>query len=325
MALPATLASSGLAEHGGTLRVNSSPTGLPATASTANGSVLVASAWMLGTLMSFTTMAVAVREVTPEIHTFQVMFSRTLVGFIVLFPIVAWQRFEPVRTSRIKLHLARNFVHFFGQLGWFYGIVLLPMAMVFALEFTTPIWAALLAVLFLGERFTRGRAIAIVFGFTGILIVVQPGIQAVTVGTFVLLGSAMCFASTIAMTKVLTRTESALTVLFYMTLFQAPFAGLLVIGEWTTPTWTQTGWLCVIGLTGLSAHYCTTSALTIADATVIVPIDFLRLPLIALIAAALYDEPVRAAVLVGALIIFSGNYYNIWRENRINRRATAPV
>ncbi|MEK9662231.1 MAG: DMT family transporter, partial [Alphaproteobacteria bacterium] len=266
--------------------------------------------------LSFTLMAVAVREVTPAIGTFQVMTFRTGIGFLILLPIVAWYRFEPIRTKRLPLHLARNFVHFFGQLGWFFGVTLLPLATVFALEFTTPLWAALLAVLVLGERLTRSRLIAVVFGFTGILIIVQPGLREVGIGTFVLLGAAMCFASTLVMTKLLTRTDSALTVLWYMTLIQAPFSLVLVSGSWVMPTTIEFAWLCLVGVTGLSAHYCTARALAVADATVVVPIDFLRLPLIAIVAAMLYDEPIRLAVLLGAVIIFSGNYYNIWCEQR---------
>lgn len=289
---------------------------LPASPPAPRAPALVGAAWMVGTLLSFTTMAVAVREVAASIHTFEIMLFRTCVGFLILLPIVAWHRFQPVRTTRFRLHAARNFVHFFGQLGWFYGVTVLPLATVFALEFTTPIWAALLAVLFLGERMTRSRLVAVIFGFTGILIVVQPGIQTVNLGTLVLLGAAMCFASTIAMTKLLTRTDSALTVLWYMTLCQAPFSVLLAWNHWVTPTLGEFGWLCLIGATGLTAHFCTTRALSVADATVVVPIDFLRLPLIALVAAALYDEPVRAAVLIGALLIFSGNYYNIWQSSR---------
>ena len=279
---------------------------------------------MVGTLLSFATMAVAVREVTPAIHTFEIMLFRTGVGFLVLLPIVAYYRFRPLRTARLGLHAGRNFVHFFGQLGWFYGVTLLPLATVFALEFTTPLWATLLAVLFLGERLTRSRLVAVLLGFVGILIVVQPGIEAVGIGTVVLLGAAVCFASTIVLTKLLTRTDAALTVLWYMTLFQAPFSLVLVWGYWVTPTPVEFAWLCLIGVTGLTAHFCTTRALAVADATVVVPIDFLRLPLIALVAALLYDEPVRAAVLVGAGIIFAGNYYNILRENRRSGVPPAP-
>jgi drug/metabolite transporter (DMT)-like permease len=276
---------------------------------------------MIGTLLSFATMAVAVREVSPAIHTFEIMLFRTGIGFVVLLPIVARYRFRPLRTGRLGLHAGRNFIHFFGQLGWFYGVTLLPLATVFALEFTTPVWAALLALVFLGERMTRGRLVAVLFGFAGVLIIVQPGMQALDIGTAVLLGAAVCFASTIILTKLLTRTDAALTVLWYMTLLQAPFSLALVWPYWVTPTPLQLAWLCVIGVTGLSAHYCTTRALTVADATVVVPIDFLRLPLIALVAALLYDEPVRAAVLIGAGLIFAGNYYNIVRENR---RVRAP-
>jgi drug/metabolite transporter (DMT)-like permease len=275
---------------------------------------LIGAGWMVGTLLSFTLMAVSVREVAPQIHTFEIMLFRTGIGFLVLLPIVARYRLVPLRTSRLKLHAARNFIHYFGQLGWFFGVTLLPLATVFALEFTTPIWAAILAVLLLGERMTRSRIVAILLGFLGVLIIVQPGVQAVGIGTLVLLGAAFCFATTLVLTKLLTRTDSALTVLWYMTLFQAPFSLVLAWSYWVTPTAGELAWLCLIGLTGLSAHDCTARALTVADAVVVIPIDFLRLPLIALVGALFYDEPVRAAVLVGALLIFSGNYYNLLRE-----------
>jgi drug/metabolite transporter (DMT)-like permease len=291
-------------------------TGTPVSVPARTGPAVAGAAWMIGTLLSFTTMAVAVRELTPAIGTLQVMAFRTGIGFVVLLPIIARYRFAPLRTGRLPLHATRNFIHFFGQLGWFYGVTLLPLATVFALEFTTPIWAALLAVLLLGERFTRSRVAAIALGFAGVMVIVQPGLQAVGAGTAVLLGAAFCFASTLVCTKALTRTDSALTVLFYMTLIQAPFSALLVIGDWATPTPEEFAWLCVVGVTGLTAHYCTARALSVADATIVVPIDFLRLPLIAVVAALLYDEPVRAAVLVGALLIFGGNYYNLWCERR---------
>jgi drug/metabolite transporter (DMT)-like permease len=273
---------------------------------------LIGAGWMVGTLLSFTLMAVSVREVAPQIHTFQIMLFRTGIGFLVLLPIVARYRLVPLRTSRLKLHAARNFIHYFGQLGWFFGVTLLPLATVFALEFTTPIWAAFLAILLLGERMTRGRIVAIVLGFAGVLVIVQPGVEAVGIGTFVLLGAALCFATTLVLTKLLTRTDSALTVLWYMTLFQAPFSLVLAWSYWVTPTAGELAWLCLIGVTGLSAHYCTARALTVADAIVVIPIDFLRLPLIAIVGALFYEEPIRATVLIGALLIFTGNYYNLY-------------
>ena len=210
----------------------------------------------------------------------------------------------------------RNIVHFGAQLGWITGIGLLPLAEVFAIEFTTPIWATILAVLFLGERLNRGRVVALVLGFTGILVILRPGLAVIEPGAFAVLGAAVGFAITLTLTKFLTRTDSPLTILLYMSVIQLPFGIVLSALEWTTPDLLQLLWLMVIGAVGLSAHYCTARALSLADQTIVVPMDFMRLPLIVLVGFALYSESVELLVLAGAGLIFAGNYYSIFRENR---------
>ena len=192
----------------------------------------------------------------------------------------------------------------------------MPLAEVFAIEFTTPIWATILAVLFLGERLNRGRVVALVLGFTGILVILRPGLAVIEPGAFAVLGAAVGFAITLTLTKFLTRTDSPLTILLYMSVIQLPFGIVLSALEWTTPDLLQLFWLVVIGAVGLSAHYCTARALSLADQTIVVPMDFMRLPLIVLVGFALYSESVELLVLAGAGLIFAGNYYSIFRENR---------
>ena len=278
--------------------------------------VIQAVFWMTGTLLSFTLMAVAVREISGEIHSFQIMLFRSLGALVILLPIAVMPGRHVWRTTRIGTQFGRNLVHFVAQLGWITGIGLLPLAEVFAIEFTTPIWATILAVLFLGERLNRGRIIALLFGFTGILVILRPGLTVIEPGAFAVLGAAVGFAITLTLTKFLTRTDSPLTILLYMSVIQLPLGLILVAFEWTTPTLLQLFWLMVIGFVGLSAHYCTARALSLADQTIVVPMDFMRLPLIVLVGFALYSESAELLVLAGAGLIFAGNYYSIFRENR---------
>lgn len=276
---------------------------------------------MVGTLLSFTLMAIAVREVGASIHAFEIQFFRSVGALIILAPFAFRKGWTSLKTTQLKLQGFRNIVHYAAQLGWITGVVALPLSEVFAIEFTTPVWAALIAAVFLGEQLNRGRIAAVVLGFVGILVILQPGIATINPATFAVLAAAVGFAITLAATKALTGTDSPLTILLYMALIQLPIGAVMAAFVWTTPSLPQLFWLFAVGATGLSAHYCTTRALYLADATIVVPMDFMRLPLIVLVGFALYGESAKWWVLLGAAIIFAGNYYSIRREQ--HRRAGA--
>ncbi|MEK9965888.1 MAG: DMT family transporter [Rhodospirillaceae bacterium] len=285
--------------------------------------LLRAVAWMTGTLLSFTLMAVAVRELSGEIHSFQMMLFRSISSLVILAPFIVTMGAAIWRTDSLKLQFGRNTVHFAAQLGWITGIALLPLAEVFAIEFTAPIWSTVLAVLFLGERLNRGRIVAVILGFLGILVILRPGIAVIDDGAFAVLAAAIGFAMTITFTKYMTRTDRVITILVYMSVIQLPMGLALSAFVWITPDWLQLFWLFIVGATGLSAHFCTAKALSIADQTIVVPMDFMRLPLIIAVGFLLYSEAVEIAVLIGALMIFAGNYYSIRLEQRRRRRTGA--
>jgi S-adenosylmethionine uptake transporter len=212
--------------------------------------------------------------------------------------------------------VTRNLVHFAGQYGWTLGVVLLPLAEVFALEFTTPVWVALLAVPLLGERLTPSRMVAVLGGFAGILVILRPGIAVVDPGSFVVLGAALCFAASIIMVKWLIRSERPLTILFFMCLVQLPVGLVLCLPEWVWPAWWDVPWIVIYGVGSLVAHLGMAKAFQVADATTMIPIDFLRMPAIALIGYALYGEALSIWILVGAALIFGANYYSLRVEVR---------
>ena len=274
---------------------------------------------MTGAIASFSTMAVAGREVSFALDTFEIMLFRSVVGvIIVVFAAIAFGTLRQINRQQFSLHFARNIMHFIGQNLWFYAVTVIPLAQVFALEFTSPIWVILLSPLLLGERITLIRAAAALMGFIGILVVTRPNMAGINTGVIMAASSAIFFAFTIIFTKRLTRTQSITCILFYLTVLQLGF-GLITAGydgDIALPNAETLPWLVLIGVAGLLGHFCIANALAIAPATVVVPIDFARLPVIAVIGMLAYGEAFDLWVLLGAGIIFTGNYLNIWSETR---------
>ncbi|SHJ24897.1 Threonine/homoserine efflux transporter RhtA [Shimia gijangensis] len=282
--------------------------------------ILRSALWMSGAILSFSSMAIAGRAVATELDTFEIMMYRSFVGVVIVVVISTLTRTQSQITRRsLGVHFVRNAAHFAGQNLWFFALTLIPLAQVFALEFTSPLWVLVLSPFVLKERLTSTRAIAAILGFIGILIVARPGASPINAGVIAAALSAIGFAISIMLTKRLTRTESITCILFYLTTMQAIF-GIICAGwdmDITLPSAQTAPWLILIGCAGLLAHFCLTTALSIAPATVVVPIDFIRLPAIAVIGMLFYNEPLDMFVLLGAAVIFAGNYLNILSETRL--------
>jgi drug/metabolite transporter (DMT)-like permease len=283
---------------------------------------LAAAAWMTGSILSFSAMAVAGRAVSGVHDTFEIMTWRSLIGLAVVVAVAgAIGRLGEVRTDRLGSHLVRNLFHFTGQNLWFYALATIPLAQVFALEFTSPLWVILLSAAFLGERLTAARAAAAGLGFAGIVVVARPDFAAIEAGVAAAAACAVCFAVTQVMTKALTRGEGIVSILFWLTLMQLVLgvAAGLWDGALRLPTAATLPWLALIGLCGLVAHFCLTTALSLAPASVVVPVDFARLPVIAAVGWAVYGETVGWHVGAGAAIICAAILLNL----RAGRAAAA--
>lgn len=281
-----------------------------------------AAAYMVGAIFAFSAMAVAGREATLEIDTFELMTYRSIVGLTLVLVIGGMTgHLHEIRTNRMRDHTLRNIFHFAGQNLWFLAVGLIPLAQLFALEFTSPLWVMGLAALFLGERLTRVKIFAGTLGFIGVLIVVQPGSAPFSIGMGAALLAAVCFAITAIFTKGLTRDQSITCILFWLTVIQLILGLIFCLydGEMAFPSASTLPWVIVIGLAGLGAHFCMTSAFAHAPASVVMPIDFARLPLIAVVGMVFYAESLQWGVLIGAVLIFSANYMNILTEHRRSR------
>jgi drug/metabolite transporter (DMT)-like permease len=284
---------------------------------------LRAAIWMTGSILAFSAMAIAGRQIGGIHDSFEIMTVRSAVGLgLVLLTGLATGRLHEVTAQRLPGHFLRNIVHFTAQNLWFWALTLIPLAQLFAIEFTSPIWVILLSPLVLGERLTRARLLAAALGFAGILIVARPNLSALDPGVLAAAAAAIGFAATSILTKKLTRGESILSILFWLTLMQFCFGliGAGIDGQFTLPTAQTLPWLVVIGFSGVLAHLSLTSALSLAPASFVVPIDFVRLPLIAVLAALIYAEPLDPLVLLGGAVIFAGILINIRSELRSNQR-----
>jgi drug/metabolite transporter (DMT)-like permease len=270
--------------------------------------------WMSGAVLSFALMAIAVRELLRHMGILEILFWRTGVALVIAAAVALRHGAATIRTRRLPLHAARALVHLGGQFCWMYAIGALTLATVFAIEFTMPVWTALLAFAFLGERLTPNRIVMLVLGLLGIAIILRPGLGAFHPAALVMLLGALLYAGNIIFTKSLSATDSAIAVTFWMSVVQAPVTLAAAWPGWVTPHAIDIPWMLGIGAGSFAAHYSLTRAMKYADATVVVPIDFTRLPLIAVVGALFYGERFDPMVLVGAAVIFAGTYYSLRRE-----------
>lgn len=274
---------------------------------------------MGGALLSFSVMALSIRALAHVLNIFEILAIRNGAGLVILLA-VALARPDlrsALRPRRMKLHVLRNAVHYAAQFAWAKGLTLLPLATAFALEFTAPAWTGILAAPLLGERLTPSRIGAIVLGFLGVLVILRPGIETFRPGAFLMLAAAIGFALNSVMTKKLTGDVSTFAILFWMNVLQLPLA---LLGAdalfWTKLDHSYLVPVLGVAVAGISAHYCLTSALRWGDATIVIPMDFLRIPLIALVAWAVYGEKLDVFVFAGAALIVLGVSWNLRAETR---------
>jgi len=278
-----------------------------------------AALWMIGAMVSFSLMAVSGRELAPQMNTFEIMFFRSLIGLVLVVTIsYAVGALTEIKTDRLGLHFIRNAAHFSGQNLWFLAVAYIPFSQLFALEFSTPIWVALLAPVFLGEALTRQRMLAVGLGFSGVLIVARPDLQHLDPAILAAMACAVCFAGSLMTTKILTRDQSTSCILFWLTVMQLGMGAfaVAVTGGLSLPQGIDYMWVVIVGVGGLMAHFCITKALALAPAIVVIPLDFMRLPLISVIGFMAYDEAFEWPIAAGALVIFSAILVNLQAENR---------
>jgi drug/metabolite transporter (DMT)-like permease len=282
----------------------------------------MAALWVAGWLALMLVVTVAGRETTRELNVFQIMEMRSILGLLMLYPLIRINGgLAAMKTSRPLQHIGRNLIHYFAQLGWFLALTLIPLGQVVSIEFTMPIWTAILAASFLGERMTVWKILAIVLGILGVIVIVRPETGESNPGQLIALGAAVGFGISFAMMKSLTRTEKTLAIIFWMLALQsaAGFFPALYVWEW--PSAYAWALIVVIAFCGTFSHFCMARAMLYADATVVLPMDFLRVPLTATAGWLIYSEGLDMYSLLGAALILAGNLLNLKASDPVPARA----
>lgn len=274
--------------------------------------------WMVGALLSFSVMAVSIRELSRAgLSIFEILAIRSGVALFVLLALLALRKDLRVHAlpRRMGLNLFRNTVHYASQYSWALSLTMLPLATVFALEFTMPAWTAVLAVWFLHERMTPSRLGVVILGLIGVLVILRPGIASFNPAAILVLLAAFGYAITMITTKQLTKTETTFGIVFWMAVIQLPLS--LIGSDPTVFLRFEPRHILPaigVGMAGLTSHYCLSNAFRFGDATLVVPLDFMRIPLIAVVGWAFYGERLDVFVLLGAMIIVSGVLWNLRSE-----------
>ena len=274
--------------------------------------------WMVGALLSFSVMAVSIRELSRGgLSIFEILAIRSGIALFVLLALLALRKDLRVHAlpRRMGLNLFRNTVHYASQYSWALSLTMLPLATVFALEFTMPAWTAILAVWFLHERMTPSRLGVVILGLIGVLVILRPGIAGFNPAAILVLLAAFGYAITMITTKQLTKTETTFGIVFWMAVIQLPLS--LIGSDPTVFLRFEPRHILPaigVGMAGLTSHYCLSNAFRSGDATLVVPLDFMRIPLIAVVGWAFYGERLDVFVLLGAVIIVSGVLWNLRSE-----------
>lgn len=269
--------------------------------------------------LMFSVMHAMIRSVTQEMHPFEVAFFRAFVGIFVLLPVMIRHNFEQLRTKNIKLHALRGVLNAVAMLSFFSGVKLTELGVVAALGFTAPLFATLLAVFILGEVIRIRRATAILVGFVGTLVILRPGYIPLEVGPLLIIFSSLVWSFALMVIKVMTRTESNVTITTYASIFLSPITLAAAIPFWTWPTVDQWLILIAIGAIGTLAQMGLNAALKLGEASVVLPVDFTKLIWAALLGFILFDEFPDLFTWIGGLMIFASTTYIGIREARLKK------
>lgn len=287
---------------------------------------VIAIALMVGAMVLFSAGHGLVRFASDELHSFQIGFLRSVFGLIFLLPIIlkGWD-FSDLRVKRPKLHIIRGALSAMNTLAWFTAIAIMPLGEAVALNFTSPLFATLLAAIFLGEAVRARRWTATIVGFIGVLIVVRPGGETVQLGAILALGSALSIAVNVLLIRVMSQEDStrAIVTTFNLAIVFFTLIPAMIVWTWPSPLmWAVT---FAVGVTTTVAHLMLTKAMSLAEASAIVPLEFIRLPLAVLIGFVWFAEILDGWTILGATIIGCSAVYIARREAMAARQTATPL
>lgn len=260
-----------------------------------------------------------IRHVSTELHTTEIVFLRNALALLLLLPWVLHRGVATIKTTKLKMYILRAINSQMSMFAMFYGLSAIPLTDATALSFTTPIFTTLVAMLILKENVGKHRWAAILIGFAGVLIILRPGVQSLNAGYAASLIAAFLVANSLIIIKQLSKTESPLDVVFYMTLLMTPLSLPFAIPYWQWPSVETWGWFIVIGILANTAQITLSKACSLATMTTLMPFDFSRLIFIAVIAYIGFGETMDMWTFIGAGVIVSSALYITHREAKLKK------
>lgn len=280
--------------------------------------------WMTLAGCAFAGVWALIRGASVEIHPFATVFWRNLMGTLVFLPFVLRHRQLFAETTRLGIHLRRATSGLIATYATFYAVAHAPLATVQAINFAAPLFTTVAAVLFLKERIRARRVAALAVGFAGVLYVLQPGAAPITPGILAAVLAAVSTAFSFIAIKQLVGTDDPRVVSAYTFLLMLPISALIVPFFWTTPSLPTLAMLIGVGVCASFGQVATSRAFAVADATAVLPYDFLRFGVVIALGWFAFGERVTAETLVGGAVIIGSSIYLAYRE-AVAARAVKPA
>ena len=264
--------------------------------------------WMFAAAVFFSTSVGFVRQLSDTLSTFEIVFIRQLMGITFMIPWLWRIGISAMRTSRMPLLTFRALLSYLGMLASYYSYTLIQLADAVSLQFTTPLFTVILAIIFLKEVVGLHRWTALLVGFIGVAIIVRPGFTDINIGVPIAILAAVFYAGSNVANRALASTEATSVIMFYGFLLQIPMAAVPAVLTWVTPGWEHILPLLGFGIVAFGAQYCLTRSFAVADASLVEPVMFVRLPLVAIIGYFVFSQSPDVWTWVGAVVIFSSTY-----------------
>lgn len=286
--------------------------------------MVVGAAWMILAAGLLGVLSMLVRNISADLHPFEIAFFRNLAQLVLMVPWVLAAGIAVIYTKRIWAHVRRSIFGIGAMLIWFSVLTMMPIAEATAISFSAPLFTTAGAALFLGERVGARRWSATLFGFIGVLLIIRPGFHEVGVPQMLALLAAVLIAGSMLSNKSLTRTESPNAMVVWMGVIMSLFSLPPAIAVWSWPQGEVWAWLLLLGIVATLAHLAINRAYVAADASFVSPFGFLQIPIIAGIGFIAYNEVPDMWTWLGSGVIIVSGIYITRREAKLTKAKSSP-
>ena len=294
----------------------------PADGGTDRTRFLAGAFWAVMTALSFAMMMVAIHYFGGRFDAFELVFVRGAVGLLMVVPVISRNGVGVLKTKRFPMHVVRALFAVLAMATLYYALAEIGVAEATVLTFLIPLFTTVAAGTVLGEKVGPHRWAATLVGFGGALIIIRPGLIHVSTPILLAVLSSVLYAGAWSSVKILTRTDAPAVTVFWMNVLMLPMSAIALIFVWVTPRWDDVLPLLVMALAGWSAWFCQARTFANAEASAVMPFDFLRLPITALFGWLVFSESVDIWTWTGGAVIFAAGYYITLRESRRTKPAT---